>query len=83
MFDADKGTAAQLNGSELHIGLVQARFNEGITNTLAAACRAELIKLGEQEQHIRQELVPGALEVPLAQQAKAAREMARLLEELQ
>ena len=40
MFDADKGTAAQLNGSELHIGLVQARFNEGITNTLAAACQA-------------------------------------------
>ena len=61
MFDADKGTAAQLNGSELHIGLVQARFNEGITNTLAAACRAELIKLGVQEAHIHHVLVPGAL----------------------
>ena len=74
MFDADKGTAAQLNGSELHIGLVQARFNEGITNTLAAACRAELIKLGVQEAHIHHVLVPGALEVPLALQAMAERD---------
>ena len=74
MFDADKGTAAQLNGSELHIGLVQARFNESITNTLAAACRAELIKLGVQEAHIHHVLVPGALEVPLALQAMAERD---------
>ena len=71
MFDADKGTAAQLNGSELHIGLVQARFNEGITNTLAAACRAELLRLGVQDKHIRHVLVPGALEVPVALQAMA------------
>ena len=71
MFDADKGTAAQLNGSELHIGLVQARFNEGITNTLAAACRAELLALGVQEKNIKHVLVPGALEVPVALQALA------------
>ena len=71
MFDADKGAAAQLNGSELHIGLVQARFNEGITNTLAAACRAELLALGVQEKNIKHVLVPGALEVPVALQALA------------
>jgi len=58
---------------KLHIGLVQARFNEGITNTLAAACRAELIKLGVQEAHIHHVLVPGALEVPLALQGLADR----------
>ena len=43
MFGADKGTADKLDGKKLHIGIVQARFNESITNTLAAACRTELL----------------------------------------
>ena len=71
MFGADKGTADRLDGKKLHIGIVQARFNEGITNTLAAACRAELLALGVQEKHIQHVLVPGALEVPVALQAMA------------
>ena len=71
MFGADKGTADKLDGKKLHIGIVQARFNEGITNTLAAACRAELLALGVQEKHIKHVLVPGALEVPVALQAMA------------
>ena len=71
MFGADKGTADKLDGKKLHIGIVQARFNEGITNTLAAACREELIALGVQEKHIDHVLVPGALEVPVALQAMA------------
>ena len=74
MFGAEKGTSDRLDGSKLHIGIVQARFNESITNTLAAACRAELIKLGVQEAHIHHVLVPGALEVPLALQALADRD---------
>ena len=74
MFGADKGTADRLDGRKLHIGIVQARFNESITNTLAAACRAELLRLGVQEQHIRHVLVPGALEVPLALMALAERD---------
>jgi 6,7-dimethyl-8-ribityllumazine synthase len=69
MFGAEKGTADKLDGKKLHIGIVQARFNEGITNALAAACRAELLALGVQEKHITQVLVPGALEVPVALQA--------------
>ena len=40
MFEADKGQAAPLKGQELSIGIVQARFNEGVTNALAAACIA-------------------------------------------
>ncbi len=52
MFGADKGTADKLDGKKLHIGIVQARFNEGITNALAAACRSALIDLGVQEKHI-------------------------------
>ena len=71
MFGADKGTADKLDGKKLHIGIVQARFNESITNTLAAACRAELLALGVQEKNIKHVLVPGALEVPVALQAMA------------
>ncbi|MGB3879563.1 MAG: 6,7-dimethyl-8-ribityllumazine synthase [Diaphorobacter nitroreducens] len=74
MFGADKGTADKLDGKKLHIGIVQARFNENITNTLAAACRAELLRLGVQEKHIRHVLVPGALEVPVALQTLAERD---------
>ncbi len=74
MFGADKGTADKLDGKKLHIGIVQARFNENITNTLAAACRAELLRLGVQEKHIRHVLVAGALEVPVALQALAERD---------
>ena len=71
MFGADKGTADQLDGKKLHIGIVQARFNEGITNALATACRSALTDLGVQDKHITHVLVPGALEVPVALQALA------------
>ncbi|WP_313074673.1 6,7-dimethyl-8-ribityllumazine synthase [Melaminivora sp.] len=73
MFDAEKGLAQDLDGTGLRIGIVQARFNESITNTLAAACRAELVRLGVDEGDITHVLVPGALEVPLALQAMAQR----------
>ena len=71
MQHADKGNAANLDGTGLRIGIVQARFNEGITNALASACRAELAALGVAEQDITHVQVPGALEVPLALQGLA------------
>ena len=71
MFGADKGSSNLLDGKKLSIGIVQARFNEGITNALAAACRSALIDLGVQEKHITHVIVPGALEVPMALQALA------------
>ncbi len=75
MFDADKGTpdstSSRLNGKKLTIGMVQARFNEPITNALAQACKAELIELGVLEKNIDLVLVPGALEVPVALMAMA------------
>ena len=71
MQDANKGQAGQLDGQHLHIGIVQARFNEDITNALAEACIAELQAMGvENIDHV---FVPGALEVPLALQAMAER----------
>ena len=71
MFGAEKGTADKLDGKKLHIGIVQARFNEGITNALYEACHAELLALGVQEKNIKRVTVPGALEVPIALQAMA------------
>jgi 6,7-dimethyl-8-ribityllumazine synthase len=72
MRDADKGTTADLDGQDLRIGLVQARFNAAITDKLAAACTAELQRLGVQTRDIRHVTVPGALELPIALQALAA-----------
>ncbi len=74
MFGADKGTANLLDGKKLSIGIVQARFNAGITDALFKACRAELLALGVPEKHITRVLVPGALEVPVALQALAERD---------
>ena len=71
MLDADKGLAEKLDGKKLIIGIVQARFNEGITNALAAACLDELAALGVDEKNITHVRVPGALEVPCALQALA------------
>jgi 6,7-dimethyl-8-ribityllumazine synthase len=66
MQDADTGTAKTLDGEGLHIGIVRARFNDGITRALEQACLAELAVLGVAAKHIRRIDVPGALEVPLA-----------------
>ena len=71
MQGADKGIEQELDGTGLHIGIVQARFNEGITNALAVACIRELEELGVHDMdHV---FVPGALEVPIALQAMAER----------
>ena len=73
MQGADKGQAANLDGKGLRIAIVQARFNQGITDTRAQSCKAELIRLGVAEAHIDHYFVPGALEVPLALQGLAER----------
>jgi 6,7-dimethyl-8-ribityllumazine synthase len=72
---ADKGTPQpgdqRLDGSKLSIGIVQARFNASVTDTLARACRDELLALGVLAQNIELITVPGALEVPVALLAMA------------
>jgi 6,7-dimethyl-8-ribityllumazine synthase len=77
MFGADQGeldaNTPRMNGKKLTIGIVQARFNAPITNALAEACKQELIALGVQEKNIDLVQVPGALEVPMALQAMAAK----------
>jgi 6,7-dimethyl-8-ribityllumazine synthase len=71
MFGAEKGKADRLDGKGLSIGIVQARFNESITDALALACKSELARLGVQAEDIEHVLVPGALEIPVVLQAMA------------
>jgi 6,7-dimethyl-8-ribityllumazine synthase len=74
MQDADKGRATNIDGDELRIGIVRARFNEAITAKLAEACIAELLALGVDNEHIDHVTVPGALEIALALKAMAERD---------
>ena len=77
MKNADKGDldaiTSQLNGKKLRIGIVQARWNADITDSLAEACLGELMQLGVKAKNVTRVQVPGALEVPLALQALADR----------
>ena len=73
MFGADKGHTPPFDGSRLRVGIVQARFNEGVTNALHAACLAELTALGVRDENITPVTVPGALEVASALQMLARR----------
>ena len=71
MFGAEKGVGDKLDGKKLTIGVVQARFNETVTNALAEACLRELIALHVDPKRITHVKVPGALEVGSALQALA------------
>jgi 6,7-dimethyl-8-ribityllumazine synthase len=68
---ADQGAANDLDGRDLVIGIVRARFNDAITSRMAEVCQAELLALGVVAKHITLVTVPGALEVPIALKAMA------------
>lgn len=68
---ADQGTAIDLDGHDLVIGIVRARFNDAITSRMAELCQAELVALGVAAKHVTVVTVPGALEVALALKALA------------
>jgi 6,7-dimethyl-8-ribityllumazine synthase len=61
-----------MNGADLRIAVVRARFNEAIGAGLLASCLARLGRLGVAPGRITLVSVPGALEVPLALQKLAA-----------
>ena len=71
MIGANQGNAARQGGKGLSIGIVQARFNQGVTDAIAVACKGELLALGVADKDIDHVLVPGALEIPVALQALA------------
>ncbi len=57
---------ADLNGQDLRIAIVQARFNEEHGQALSEACIAELLSLGVAHSDIQLVTVPGALEIGFA-----------------
>ncbi len=71
MQDANAGQRPCLEGSSFCVGVVQARFNEHITEQLARTCVDELRVLGVERESIEHVTVPGALEVPVALSALA------------
>jgi 6,7-dimethyl-8-ribityllumazine synthase len=71
MREADQGPITEIDGRDLRIAIVQARFNAPVTQQLAQSCLAELQVLGVDSKHIKHVTVPGALEVPLALAALA------------
>jgi 6,7-dimethyl-8-ribityllumazine synthase len=74
MRHADPGEAARLDGRDLRIGIVQARFNRGLTDRIAEACRNELAALGVAGDAVVLVQVPGALEIGVALAALAESE---------
>jgi 6,7-dimethyl-8-ribityllumazine synthase len=67
-FDIHPSTGDTIDAENLHIGIVQSRFNEHITCTLRDACAEELLRLGVQAERITWVEVPGALEIAIALQ---------------
>jgi 6,7-dimethyl-8-ribityllumazine synthase len=61
-----------MNGAQLRIAVVCARFNEAIGAALLDACLARLSALGVAAERVSVVSVPGALEIPLALQQLAA-----------
>jgi 6,7-dimethyl-8-ribityllumazine synthase len=57
--------APDLEGKDLRIGIVQARFNEWACESLLKTCVQELFALGVDEDDITHLTVPGALEIPV------------------
>ena len=62
----------ELNGADLRVAIVRARFNEAIGAGLLAACLERLRALGVAPERVSVVSVPGALEIPLALQQLAA-----------
>jgi GTP cyclohydrolase II len=52
MQGADKGQAGRLDGHDLRVGIVQARFNDELTSRMAALCIEELTALGVQRMRL-------------------------------
>jgi 6,7-dimethyl-8-ribityllumazine synthase len=71
MRNAERGQGARLDGRDLRIAIVQARFNAELTDALASICREELAALGVAAGDILHLQVPGALEIGVALSALA------------
>lgn len=66
-------SSLSLNGAQLRIGIVAARFNEALVDALLARVQAGLAAAGVATKNISVVRVPGSHEVPWATQAMAGR----------
>lgn len=64
------------NAAGLKVGIVAARFNQSVTDTLLSSCLAGLAKHGVKDGHVEVVRVPGAFEIPLV--AKTLAESGRV-----
>ena len=71
MRNAERGDASRLDGRELRVAVVQARFNVELTDRITRACIDELVALGVAVTDITHVRVPGALEIGVALNAIA------------
>jgi 6,7-dimethyl-8-ribityllumazine synthase len=60
-----------LDGQDLRIGVVMARFNKEVGEGLLSGCCQELLRLGVAPEHVTLATVPGALELALVLQTMA------------
>ena len=63
-----------LNGRDLRIGIVQARFTNEAGSAMVETAHKKLLELGVADENITLATVPGALEIPLVLQNMAASE---------
>lgn len=63
-----------LNGRDLRIGIVQARFTNEVGSAMVETAHKKLLELGVADENITLATVPGALEIPLVLQNMAASE---------
>ena len=63
MRNGERGEATRLDGRELRVAVVQARFNVELTDRIANACIRELVALGVAASDVTHVRVPGALEI--------------------
>jgi len=69
-----KQIGKSVDGNEMRIGIVRARFNEEVGLAELEACRVHLMELGVHDDDITVVSVPGALEIPLVLRELAATE---------
>lgn len=67
----EKGATPDLDGTDLRIAIVVARFNEDVTRRLLRGAQQALQKLAVQESEIDVYWVPGSLELPVTALALA------------
>ena len=67
----EKGAAPDLDGAELRIAIVVARFNENVTRRLLKGAQDALQKRGVAEEETDVYWVPGSLELPVTALALA------------